>query len=438
MRKIIKLTELNLQDVVNRVITERIQLEVNEQSQPTTTTYGKCTNSNTINEPRIRAKIKYNSNGDPRKVNFTFTTYFGATKSTEAYKSTLLQLKKQIFEELKSKKVIGNYDLKLMSVETVVGSASNYLNGPLKPTNTQKGAEISSNELDDVPYKSLPGEENSNWVTNKGYADSRWKNLLKFIKNSGKNLGFGVSEDLKTPSNIISRITDTGGCTDEKRDVNEFRNPGQYVRVIGTMVLIPKQLDDTDIEVLTECAQGLTIVVGYFRQPTEVQEMTMPKNSRGHKCDYATFTVSCNNIPVGISNMNNGKYYNRRIPEFTKGISQPNVKRKGPEGQGDTVYSVITVRKAELEKIIKGSKNGKVYMSIKGTPNTGLRPRDNRRPGGTLHGDAPMVWAYVQDAKTGEKRTVYGPKEPFGGLGDVSTDKVSSIGSFNPCIEVTI
>jgi len=431
MKKIIKLTESDLQDIVSRVISEQSQ----------NTTYGKCTNSNTINVPRISVNIEDSQSGEPRKVDFDFTTYFGATKSSETYKSTLLQLKKQILAKLKNKKAIGNYYLELMDVKTVVGSASNYLNGPLKPTNAQDGTKMTT-QLDDEQYKGLPGKGDRKWDDNKGYADSRWKNLLNYIKNSGKNIGFGVSESLSNPENISSIITDTGGCTDEKRDISKFNNPGQYVRVIGTIKLLTKKSSETDTKKtkgLKECAQGLTIVVGYFSTPTEVNGSGIPKNSEHHECDYATFTVSCNDIPVGISNMNNGKYSfkpNGR-KKYHIGLNQDNVERVGPKSRGRTVYSIITVGNEELEKIISNSKNGNVKMSIKGTPNSALRPK-GKTPGGTVHGDAPMVWAYVKNNITGEKRTVYGPKEPFSGKGDVSPDTKLPIGDFNPCIEVKV
>ena len=444
MKKIIKLTESDLQDIVSRVISERT---ISEQSPPTDTpvpqqpkplqqtTYGKCTNTNDISDPLITSEIKSNKLGEPETVAFMFTTYFGSTQSSEAYKSTLLQLKKQILDKLKSGNIIGNYDLELMKVKTVIGSASNFFNGPLKPTNNQNGSEISPNKLEVEPYSSLPGDENSNWVTNKGYADSRWKNLLNYIKTNGKKIGFGVTENLPKPTKILSRITDTGGCNDEKRDISKFKNPGQFVRVIGTIKLIPIELGTGDIITLTECAQGLKIIVGYFHQSRSIEGTKIPKNSKGHECDYATFTISCNKIPVGISNMNNGSgALLGKDPKGMVGLEQSNVFRKAPKFKGDTVYSVISVGSDKLNQIIKKSKNGKIYMTIQGTPNTLKRPKTKG-----LHGDAPMVWAFVDDKDTGEKRTVYGPKEPFGvKAGDVSPFLRKGMGSFNPCIEITI
>ena len=61
MKKIIKLTESDLQDIVSRVISERT---ISEQSPPVPqqpkplqqTTYGKCTNTNDISDPLITSE----------------------------------------------------------------------------------------------------------------------------------------------------------------------------------------------------------------------------------------------------------------------------------------------------------------------------------------------------------------------------------------------
>ena len=260
--------------------------------------------------------------------------------------------------------------------------------------------------------------------------------MVSYINKNGKSIGFGVGKDLKAPKTTEFRITDTGGCTDEKRDSNKYKGPGQYVIVNGFIKLEPKPLDDGDIVKLTECAEGLKIIVGYFNQNMNAMDtgIRMTKSSAKHVCDYATFTVSCNGIPVGISNMNNGN--KRNNPQAKVGLNQENVERRAPKGEGDTVYSLITVGKEQLKRIITNSKNGKVSMTIQGTDGTLLRPRNSQRPGGGYHGEAPMVCAYVED-EDGSKRIVYGPKEPFGrGSGDVKPGVSKPMGSFNPCITI--
>jgi len=433
-KKIIKLTEIDIENIVKKVISE--QVESNE-----------CTGTNEIKPPFIKTEIRYKdengkfgTGGDvPAVVKFHLRAYFPtAGSSDEVYQDALLQLKQQVEDELSSKQLNAKYDLVLVRVDNVIGSASNYLNGPLQPTH-YRGKPIESSKLSSEPYMSLPKEGDSNWNKNKGYADSRWGNMVSYINKNGKSLGFGVGKDLKAPKETEYRITDTGGCTDEKRDANKYKGPGQYVIVNGYIKLEQKPLDGDDIVRLSECATGLKIIVGYFKQNMSAMDtgITMKKSSTNHTCDYATFTVSCNGIPVGISNMNNGERRNEKGAMI--GLNQENVVRRAPKQEGDTVYSLITVSDEQLKKIVAKSKNGKVYMTIQGTEGTLLRPRSNQRPGGTYHGEAPMVCAYIDEEINGEttKRIVYGPQEPFGkGSGDVKPGVSKSMGTFNPCITI--
>jgi len=433
-KKIIKLTEIDIENIVKKVISEQAESD-------------KCTGTNEIKSPYIKTEIRYTdengkfgAGGDiPKIVKFHLRAYFPtAGSSDKVYQAALLELKQLVEDELSTKQLNAKYDLVLVRVDDVIGSASNYLNGPLQPTH-RGGRVIDSSKLASEPYVNLPKEGDSNWNKNKGYADSRWGNMVSYINKNGKSLGFGVGKDLKAPKTTEFRISDTGGCTDEKRDVNKYKGPGQYVIVNGYIKLEPKPIDGDDIVRLTECATGLKIIVGYFTQNMNAMDtgITMKKSSTNHTCDYATFTVSCNGIPVGISNMNNGKKRNTEKARF--GLNQENVERRAPKQEGDTVYSLISVSKEQLEKIVSKSKNGKVYMTIQGTEGTLLRPRSSQRPGGGYHGEAPMVCAYIDEEVSGEntKRIVYGPKEPFGkGSGDVKPGVSKSMGTFNPCITI--
>lgn len=436
-KKIIKLTEGDIENIVRRVIIE-------QDLQSRDTSYQKeCSGNNEISEPIMSTTLKYKKEygvETPDEVHFILRANFPSTGSSDTvYRNTLLQLKEQVYSELKSKSVISDYNLKLYKVNSVIGSASNYFNGPLQPTHFG-GKPIDSSKLSSEPYVNLPKEGDRNWNTNKGYANRRWENMVSFINKNGKSIGFSVGEGLSSPDSSDFMITDTGGCTDEKRDITQYKNPGQYVVVDGIIKLEPKKKDQFVITGLTECARGLKIIVGFFKKDEDVEGIVMPKNTfetgRGHTCDYATFTVFCNGIPVGISNMNNGperlKFKN---PKAMVGLDQSNVRyrppsegnRDGIQGKGDTVYSLITVGKEQLKRIITNSKDGKVYMNIQGTDGTLLR-----QSSGGYHGEAPMVCAYVED-EDGSKRIVYSPQEPFKGSGDVSPNVSKPMGSFNPC-----
>ena len=280
-KKIIKLTEIDIENIVKKVISEQAESD-------------KCTGTNEIKSPYIKTEIRYTdengkfgAGGDiPKIVKFHLRAYFPtAGSSDKVYQAALLELKQLVEDELSTKQLNAKYDLVLVRVDDVIGSASNYLNGPLQPTH-RGGRVIDSSKLASEPYVNLPKEGDSNWNKNKGYADSRWGNMVSYINKNGKSLGFGVGKDLKAPKTTEFRISDTGGCTDEKRDVNKYKGPGQYVIVNGYIKLEPKPIDGDDIVRLTECATGLKIIVGYFTQNMNAMDtgITMKKSSTNHTC----------------------------------------------------------------------------------------------------------------------------------------------------------
>lgn len=457
MGKRINLTEQEISSIrglypiANKeVLNEQTTLEKVKKS------YGEpCNGNNQIEEPSMVVKIQYMEN-IPKRATFSLKAFFPSTKSgDEVYKESLLKMKEQIYADLRSNKIDDDYEISLIEIKSVVGSASNYLKGPLQPTHTNLGGRpMPSVRLEEEPYLSLPKEGNSKWNQNLDYAESRWKKMVSFITNNGDSIGFSIGKQFKEPTTIESRITDTGGCTDEERNVDVFKRPGQFVTIRG-VVKLEKEVDP-EIELLKDCAKGLKIIVGFFKEPETVDGIEIPKNTfepnKGHSCDYATFTVYCNGVPVGISNMNNGKgRLDKKDPTMLIGIKgQKNVlyrapkngdkvmsngKRSGKPGFGDTVYSVISVSEDKLDRIFEKSENGKINMSIRGT--TGSATRN----GGKVHGEAPMVCAYITEE--GKTERVYGPQEPFGSgrqsLNIPVTEK-ASIGSFDPCepIEVVI
>ena len=447
-KKVIKLTEIDIENIVKKVISEQSESD-------------KCTGTNEVNSPFIKIieirytdkNGKFGTGGDiPTIVKFHLRAYFPtAGSSDEAYQDALSQLKQLVEDELSSKQLNDKYNLVLVRVNNVIGSASNYLNGPLQPTH-RGGKPINSSILSSEPYVNLPKEGDRNWDKNKGYADSRWENMVSYINNNGKSLGFGIGKDLKAPKETEFRITDTGGCTDEKRDSNKYKGPGQYVIVNG-LIRLEKEVDP-EIELLKDCAKGLKIIVGFFKEPETVDGIEIRKNvfkpNKGHACDYATFTVYCNGVPVGISNMNNGiGRLKGKDPKMLMGLKQKNVfyrapkngdkvmsngKTSGYQGFGDTVYSVISVSEAKLDRIFQKSKNGKINMQIRGTNGSATRNGDK------VHGEAPMVCAYTIE-KGGKTNRVYGPKEPFGS-GEASLNipigKTAPIGSFHPCEPIAV
>jgi len=268
---------MNLQEEISR-IKSMMGLIIEEEQVSTESTYGQCDGNNSLTPPKVTTEI-IAKNNIPSSVKFRIEAYFPTTESSEdVYKNSLLALKKQIDDKLSSLNIIAKYSYNLVEVTNVIGSASNYLNGPLKPTVYNDGNVIPENKLNEIPYNSLPGEGNYNWNENMGYAKNRWSNMLNYIKTNGNSLGINVDSELKQPSNIQSWIRDTGGCIDEKRDINNYPREGQSVLVLGKINLITEELTEEVFEKMLECAEGLRIVVGYFKTPQTIEGIDFPKN----------------------------------------------------------------------------------------------------------------------------------------------------------------
>ena len=407
---------------------------INEQNQSS-----HCSGNNTIDSSEIKF-VRQNTK-IPTQYNFLVKAYFGRTKSgTDVYKDLLTNLKSKVLDvataNQKQGLSDGRLELSIVKISGVRSSASNYLNGPLKPTHWNNGTKLSGGYEGTVPNIKVPIKDSSHedWKDNEGYAKSRWSNFSNWAKKSGSNLGLTFDSNVNEVTPIIM-ITDTGGCTDENRDISKYKNPGQFLMISGTIQFKIKETSERPDEELLECAEGLKIVVGFFDEAVSINsEVTMKKNSSTHKCDYATFDVYCNKIYVGTANMNNDKQrlHSNGSKKAKVGLNQKNVVHVAPQKLGGTVYNTISVDGELLKKVIANNKNGLINITMKGTPNTITRS-------GKYHGDAPMVSAFTE---TGDKiRIVYSSREPYKsskgkGINDVSGSEYQSIATFNPCNNV--
>lgn len=377
----------------------------------------------------------------PTTYSFIVTSYFGRTKSgTDVYKDALTNLKSKVLDvatpNQKQDFIDGRLELSIVKILGVRSSASNYLNGPLIPTHWNNRSPISGGYEGTVPNIKVPIKDSSHkdWKDNEVYAKSRWSNFANWTKQSGSNLGITFDSNVNEVTPDI-RITDTGGCTDENRDISKYKNPGQFLKISGLVKFKTKKVPERTTTELLECAEGLKIVVGFFGEPVQINsEVTMKKNSRTHKCDYATFDVFCNKIYVGTANMNNDEQRlgKNGSGKAKVGLNQKNVVHVPPNKGGGTVYNIISVDGGLLEKVISNSENGVIKITMKGTPNTLTRR-------GKYHGDAPMVAAFTE---IGDKlRVIYNSRQPYkstptGVPNDVSGSEYQPIAMFNPCYNV--
>ena len=423
-------------------------LKLYEQSptiQPTKKTIGKCNGDNPISEPIIKL-----FKDDKGKAKFRLDMYFKSTGSgDEEFQKGFTNLKNQIINESKSDPK--TTEIKIINITHVMGSASNYLSGSLQPTRDNNGKEITNL---DVGYKNLPGPNHPNFKNNLGYANSRWDSIYAYMKNNGQSLGFSIPSELTTPTNKLSYITDTGGCTDEKRNITEYPKSGQYAVIVGEYSLIKKKSDEV-VEKMRNCINSLKVVIGYFKESVNVDGIDVNTNiGANHNCDAATFIISCNKIPLATINLNNGTYssvgekYNLAMIGAENSVNKLcSVTYHGPKGTGGTVYSELTLSKEGIEKIIKAGSDETLNFTMVGHSQALTRNRDeNPKDSGYyfkdmegripsiqefVHGDAPMVLVYNKL----DNRILY-HKQPYGSSGDVKWNKPVELGKFDACTTI--
>ena len=439
------------------LITYNIGDTINEQTE---VKYG-CKSSkdyqmgspNEISKPTVgEVNVLKNRKGTPVEIETSFIVYFMAAKSSDlAFGKVFDIVYEKVAEILGAEKKDAKYNLELLEIKDVVGSASNYLSGPLQPNYDNSGKPMSPQLLSKPPYDTLPKAGDTTWDSNMGYAEARWTKLIKYIQGKeGKKKGISIAAGGVKPQQITAKITNTGGCNDETRNTKDYPKSGQYVKVQMKMKLVPRPLTAGQKETMFNCAQGLRIIIGYFKNGggvTKIDGIDIPANSRQHGCDYATFDILCNGIPVGIANMNNGEQFNSNNPKVKKGITQsdnPNlVQRKNPSnvpkewGKGETVYSVFSVKDKLLKQVIEKSPTCDLKLTIRGTEGSLTRDSTKTKANGLkegYHGDAPMVCAYTVGRGGKLLKQIYGPKEPFGKIkGDVPR-KGRTLIKFNPCV----
>jgi len=404
-----------------------------------TTPYGVCGGNNNVSNPIVEITKFVNASTQKPPfigVEFNFKIFFGSTVSaTDVYASTLNQLKEQIKDKIKKVEGLAEnqWDLDKLNnfrLTKVVGSASNYYNQALQPTVDNNGNPLDVNQ---DPYSSLPFTGRS-YDNNFSFAEQRLGSFTNFLNTMSV-------ESSVDNANITTVITDTGGCTDETRNISTYPNPGQYLEVVG-MTNVVKKLPVAE----KSCVSNLQIIVGYFDSPTNVNGIEMPKNNKGHKCNHAIFDIFLNKKKIGTSNMNNDeglggiflktfedgqRPFKGYIQNTDIGTDGANQKYTPPTSVGGTVYTQISVPKQILDGLETAGSD--ILLSMKATPNQYFDDTPNL--GKTVHGDAPTVCIYTNE-DDGSKRIIYLSNNPFGSIGKtnrISKDEDVNLTYFNPC-----
>tara|TARA_R110002020_G_C16249675_1_gene769713 strand:+ start:37 stop:1305 length:1269 start_codon:yes stop_codon:yes gene_type:complete len=333
-----------------------------------------CTGNNEIDNVVVTV------NPNPKNKNrysFRISAFFPSTGSSDKiYGETLKTLKEQIFSNLddtqKEKIKRGFLSISIMNITHIIGMASNYLNGPLVPTNWNNRSTMSGSYGGTVPKikDKLKDKESSDWKKNLGYAKNRGNNFLKWINTSGVKEGITLNPNAKIPE-AKALILDTGGCVDEKRDITKYKNPGQNLLVIGVVQLKPIKKEFTPEET-EECLKGGSISIGYEPNGT-------------HTCDFAIFNVYANNVLIGVANLNNGK------EDVAGNITHYTNNRKSDGKKGGKRSTEFILNDEQITKIAKNSKDGRVSLSIKGFPSAWYIENVEGVVRGNTHSDTPTV-----------------------------------------------
>lgn len=420
--KIRHIQEVN-QRLENRLLNEQINKTTNVPAGTTGTSsttgtsgtsgstakpIGTCTGNNLIDGPLVTL------GGKIGEGIFELKMCFKSTGTSDAdFKVGFTALKNKIMDNLDQ----ANYTIKINKIISVKGSASNYLEVPLKPTLSNWGAEIT----DSKSYENFEGPGNHNYDKNLIYSKSRWDSITKYLNFNGKKLGFSIAKDITAvPS---AGITDTGGCTDETRDIKIYKNPGQYALIRGEYSVSPTEIGKKKI---TNCINKLKVVVGYFKENKLIDNIPVGVQT-GHTCDFATFDVYCNNTFLATVNLNNNTELFKNTPLAKIGAEDStntycSIDYHAPTEKGATVYTVLALTDIGVKKIIEKSDSGKLEFTMTG--NKGALTKK-----GTVHGDAPWVLVYNDS----DKRVLYNKVPNSTGNPFVALNTIFNLGEFSAC-----
>ena len=301
-----------------------------------------------------------------------------------------------------------------ITIADVKSSASNFFNGPVKPTksNTQKEPVI------DKPDSYYTGNE----TKNNRLALKRGQNLFAELEKKLPAKRINITAKPK----FTQVITDTGGEYDENRDVKKYPRAGQFVTIKATVELIP-------LAIITQvkCLQGMKVTVGYYANINNLKKklekaqgnyktalqgsitysQTINKgrtSSSGHQCNQAVFWVWLNNNRIGKVNLNNAG-------------DNPGGKDLVPGAVGGSREVTLTVKDAVAARIAKAGEEGKGTVTFYLEPVSTDAHNDvpwikieTEKGKVLLDAEASTISTYNSNrgANKGKKMKVFGPFDP--------------------------
>ncbi len=299
-----------------------------------------------------------------------------------------------------------------ITIADVKSSASNYFNGPVKPTKSNTQGE----PVIDKPDSYYTGNE----TKNNRLALKRGQNLFAELEKKLPAKRINITAKPK----FTQVITDTGGEYDENRDVKKYRRAGQFVTIKATVELIPLRIIQQ-----VRCLQGMKVTVGYYAkmeslkkkidaaegpyktalQKTVTYSQSLNKgrtSSSGHQCNQAVFWVWLNNNRIGKVNLNNAG-------------DNPGGKDLVPGAVGGSREVTLTVKDVVAARIAKADEQGSVTFYLepisKDAHNDVPWIKIETEKGKVLlDAEASTISTYNSNrgANKGKKMKVFGPFDP--------------------------
>jgi|2_EtaG_2_1085320.scaffolds.fasta_scaffold01377_8 hypothetical protein len=250
-------------------------------------------------------------------------------------------------------------------------------------------------------------------------AENRGKNLWKELVNVLPQQGLRIA----AKPTFTSVIKDTGGVNDDDRDMDKFKNPGQFVHIDVFLEKKESQTQVTSREQSRNCVTKMKVSVVYYDDERSGCKDKNDNKGGCHICNDAKFKVYLNETFIGTANLNNAQ---KETQEGQTGSGY------GGSRKSTFLVSEKSARKITQSKVdMKGNQipAGSVVLAIQGINQTNQG----------VHADVP--WVILT---TGQGEVIYNQlakgEETWGrGTGEIGDLDVihNLVGPFNPCKKIT-
>ena len=310
-----------------------------------------------------------------------------------------------------------------MTVAHIVGGASNYNNGPVKP-DVDAAFQSSTGSIIYPATKAVKDESifTGNHDLNSQLAKGRAVNLFRVIKTqlplrTEKSIKMLVKEE------ILGYNVNTGGVVDKDRNSKLYPVPGQHVNM--SLIIKIRPANPSKVGSLG-CMKNLQIRI----------------ETTKHGCDTAAFDVKLNGAPLGAVDL--GNWYVGTTIEDELGNIRSLLPGSQTDGkQGGFRYRIFQISDSQAKSFVT-TNDGSVLITVKGRDSSDYEKRfglgSNQTYAGSMstHSDVPFVTISKSDgtiiykqAPTPNTYAFGGSRKPCGATGNPC--KEYELIKFNPC-----